>query len=152
MSCPQGVEERMITGLRGVGDPAIDAVFRKAETIFSAKAFIRSCNFMEGDNKKWLIRKLKELGITQESTADDAARVFSEFGERHIRNLDFRSLDIGHQERSYMDQVHTFAGLLEDYYDEHIRPALGSTLSSQISHAIATANLDIDGQNPSNEE
>jgi len=116
-SCSEGIAERAFTALAGINEE-IDAVLRMPVAIQSAKSFIAQCNFDQEYKKQWLVRKLIEAGITKSSTAVDAALAFRQLGTSHIQSL---KLSPRH-EASFVEQVNTFADLLEDFYDVMIKP------------------------------
>ncbi|MBS0185008.1 MAG: hypothetical protein JSS34_01430 [Proteobacteria bacterium] len=145
-SCSEGVAERPFTALGGI-DPEIDAVLRRPFAIQSAKFFIAQCNFRETnergeeENKQWVIRNLRNAGITKESTSIEAALAFRQFGTSQIQ-----SLNLGAQkQRWFLEQIELFSDLLESSFEDEFKPHMRSALRDQIEQAIAAASAPVAG-------
>ncbi|HQS83994.1 MAG: hypothetical protein B7Y25_03565 [Alphaproteobacteria bacterium 16-39-46] len=119
-SCSPGIEERIVMGVRGVNDE-IDLMFKKAETRQAAKTFLTNCNFGENEsNKKWMIQKLLDLKVTEETSPQTVGLLFQAFGEAHIRSLQLDERN----EAFYLAQVANFATILEDFYESKLKEAI----------------------------
>jgi len=114
-SCVKGVEERILTGLRGI---AFDEMFQSPEAEATAKAFMANCNFQ--DHQRWMVQKLRELGVTHETDAQEARKKFQDYGTTYMQSL---SLDEG-KLAEYLSQIKDMGGLIEDFYDEVLQPAI----------------------------
>jgi len=113
-SCVKGVEERIFIGLRGI---AFEEMFQSPEAEATAKAFMRNCNFQ--DSKPWMVQKLKELGVTGETSPAEAAEKFKAYGIHQIQ-----SLNLGAKQAEYLTQVEGMAQTIEESYDDHLRAAI----------------------------
>jgi len=119
-SCPKGIKERVFTGLRGM-DPALDTIFQGPETILTAKTFIAQCNFGASDNAlQWVVKKLKDLHVTAQTSAQDAVEIFKTYATDHLKSLPLRPGD----QKEYLDQLESMAEILLESYDDHIKPLL----------------------------
>jgi len=110
-SCAKGVEERIVTALRGI---AFDDLFQSPETEGTAKIFMTSCNFV--NDPRWMVQKLIELGVTGETEGIDASKLFETFSVAHIKDL-----HLGAQEQNYMEQVQTLVQTIEDFYEDRLK-------------------------------
>ncbi|MBS0186064.1 MAG: hypothetical protein JSS34_06980 [Proteobacteria bacterium] len=140
-SCPHGVDERAITGLRGDIDERINLIFEGATKMQSAKAFIASLDFKNPTNKAWLVQKFIELGVRAQTPEVEAARLFRDFGRSIImgKGLAKTHVSEAQTERFYLDQVDVFAQMMEDYYEDEFKgPILRALEVRALAAATAT--------------
>gem|GEM_PF-3206381 len=117
-SCPKGIRERVFTGLRGM-DPALDALFLAPETALTAQTFVTQCNFGASDNAlQWMVKKLQVLGVTDQTTAEDAAVIFKDYAVDHLKSLPLAPEDL----KKHMDQLEAMADVLAEFYEDKIKP------------------------------
>ncbi|MBS0185287.1 MAG: hypothetical protein JSS34_02895 [Proteobacteria bacterium] len=113
-SCQKGFADRTITGLRGIDDE-LNLLFKKAESIQTVKTFFALCNFGNSElpeNKAWMVKKLVELGVRQQTTPKEAASKFRAYAEEHVK-----SLSLQEEEENYLNQASRIVEDIEDYYD-----------------------------------
>jgi len=117
-SCPKGIRERIFTGLRGM-DPALDALFLAPETALTAQTFVTQCNFGASDNAlQWMVKKLQGLGVTDQTSAEDAAVIFKAYAADHLKSLPLAPEDL----KKHMDQLEATADVLAEFYEDKIKP------------------------------
>ncbi len=68
MSCVKGVDERILTGLRGVGDLELDALFKQAEQHFFMNKFFSARNVGTEFGSRLIGRELFDQGLTCEAS------------------------------------------------------------------------------------
>jgi len=114
-SCAKGVEERIVIALRGID---FDDLFGSPEAQGLAKIFMTSCNFVH--DPRWMVQKLMELGVTSKTEVEDAKEKFQTYGAEYMKAL---YLDAAKMQE-YVSQVKDMAGVIEDFYEENLQPAI----------------------------
>ncbi len=130
-SCVAGMRERVITSLRSVISQIEDKtgvykdihdLFNQAEGPALANKFLETINLTNQKNHKKIANLLSQAGITQQSSADQAVRVFGD----HVKKS-LATYNLGEVLVSYVEAA---TGQLEEYFDKNLRGLLTSTTSS----------------------
>ncbi len=132
-SCSKGIEERVLTGIRGISDPTLDRLFSKAEGPQLMKSFFSSCNFADETKCKWLVRQLIKGGVTKTSDGDDAAERFDKIVSSQLTTLGLE------QSQDFLGQKNTLKETIRDFYDERLKPLLDQTIDEEAAAAAAAA-------------
>ncbi len=120
LSCSNGVDERSVTGLRGI-DPEIDAHFAPAEGEVLVKIFLCNLNFKEKPQS--VAEELIKRKINPKSTVHDAREAYREFLEEELEEMKVNVSD----HRVIIDAL---LESLESMYEEIIKPQI-QLLSNQ---------------------
>jgi hypothetical protein len=113
LSCVKGINERIVTGLRGI-DAELDALFAVAEGPEMIKRFFTNLNIGETAGATFVVEALKLRGITAESPVADAVAAFKVFVEEHI-------ISHGADVRGYKNEILNAAATLVDFYEERVK-------------------------------
>jgi hypothetical protein len=135
-SCNPGALERVVTGLRGIGDTQLDELFGRSEGPHLANAFLKGTFniFYEiGDatsreraerNAERLASILVSRGATLESTEGDVERILIDYAEEAI-------LQYGVEITRYRDDIRVIMQTIADAYDTHLRSFVTRALSGR---------------------
>lgn len=119
-SCNPGALERVVTGLRGLDDPGLDAIFAQAEAPQLAAMFlIGKFNIFSAEsaamNAKELAKELVVRGATGETTAGDAAKLLRDYAVAAVEAF-------GVDPNSFVARIDAIIEMLEDCYDSNLKP------------------------------
>lgn len=141
-SCNPGALERVVTGLRGLGDSQLDSIFGQAEGPHLARAFLRgTMNIFYTDSDSNAKRRaesnarslatvlVESFGANTNTTEGDILGYISRYAADAITSY-------GVQLSLYEADIAAIAEMIADNYDTHLRPFVqevlvaGSTPSS----------------------
>jgi len=92
----------------------------KAEALQAAQVFLSQLNFFEKDKNPWMIKALRSMAITPNSSPKEAATAFSAHAIRHLQSLFLPK----ETEEKFLRTLQQFSTHLETCYENHLRPAL----------------------------
>lgn len=122
----QGALERVVTGLRGVGDSQLDAIFAQAEAPHLANIFLTGTFNIFGNsrdnrsatrassNARSLARALVQRGAVLESTPVTLTQLLREYAMDHIASL-------GENPAGYMDRINAVTEAVMDSFETHLQ-------------------------------
>eukprot|EP01036_Dinobryon_divergens_P027288 gene27288-36030_t len=122
----QGALERVVTGLRGVGDSQLDAIFAQAEAPHLANIFLTGTFNIYGSssdersairassNARSLARALVQRGAVLESTPETLTQLLREYAMEHIASL-------GENPAGYMDRINAVTEAVMDSFETHVQ-------------------------------
>ena len=117
LSCILGIDQRIVTGLRGI-DPELDAIFMPPENVLLIKSFIRNkLNINDSANLHVIVSHLWDQGIRSDCNVEVAAPLFATFIKTEITSRGTITDDI---------RV-IIAAVIDDFkiqYDEKVRAQL----------------------------
>ena len=114
LSCVKGIDERIITGLRGIA-PDIDALYETPERNEMVKSIFTNYNIGTPDGAIQVARVLLNHSITASNTAEEAVPIFEQFLTEKIASTG-ATLD--------PKDIENIIGTIRDGYDSIIKPAL----------------------------
>jgi len=92
----------------------------KAEALQAAQVFLSQLNFFEESKKPWIIKTLRSISITPNSSPKEAATTFSAHAITHLQSLFLPK----ETEETFGNTLQQFSTHLETCYENHLRPAL----------------------------
>ncbi len=119
-SCENGIRDRMITGLRYLDDPDLNALFEPSEKFKKVTVFWTSLNFSEPQNAQWLAEKLKERGVTKDSSTAMAIDIFRKYVVDYIRSEGLSEFYTD-EKRNYQKDIKDIVDVFGEYYEDMIK-------------------------------
>jgi hypothetical protein len=132
-SCTPGAMERIVTGLRGLGDSELDAIFSHAEGPQLFRIFLSTLNIFDSNpiiqqrNLNNLIHLLLEKGITEFSSLNEVKEQLFIYISEMKENYNIpttSSSDNGDDRSSTRNESDSIIEVLIDCYDDEIKPEL----------------------------
>jgi hypothetical protein len=139
-SCNPGVAERVVTGLRGIEDPELDAIFAQAEGPFLARMFLNNAfNFALASTSTYSTTINREIelqskrakalaeylvfqrGINLASSMEDIKLGIQSFAEAGVEGCNARLT-------AFQSTIDVVVDLAVDMYDECVKPFVTETL------------------------
>ena len=115
-----------MTGLRGVGDPHLDAIFAQAEAPHLANIFLTGTFNIFGDsrdqrsavratsNARSLAQALVQRGAVMESSAETLTQILRDYAMDSIASF-------GENPVGYLDRINAVTEAVIDSFDSHLR-------------------------------
>ncbi len=115
-----------MTGLRGVGDPQLDAIFAQAEAPHLANIFLTGIFNIFGDsrdqrsavratsNARSLAQALVQRGAVMESSAETLTQILRDYAMDSIASF-------GENPVGYLDRINAVTEAVIDSFDSHLR-------------------------------
>lgn len=115
-----------MTGLRGVGDPQLDAIFAQAEAPHLANIFLTGTFNIFGDsrdqrsavratsNARSLAQALVQRGAVMESSAETLTQILRDYAMDSIASF-------GENPVGYLDRINAVTEAVIDSFDSHLR-------------------------------
>jgi len=135
-SCVPGALERVVTGLRGVEDPELDAIFAQAEAPFLAQIFLSGTFNIFGrtsdersmsraaNNAANLARSLVIRGAVAESSMETLTQLLREYAVDSIASF-------GEDPSTYVDRIDAIVEAVMDSFDTHLQVPFEEALRQQ---------------------
>jgi hypothetical protein len=114
LSCVKGIDERIITGLRGI-DPEIDALYETPERNEMVKSIFTNYNIGTSEGAAQVARVLLNHSITASNTAEEAVPIFEQFLTEKITSTGATPDP---------KDIENIIGTIRDDYDSIVKPAL----------------------------
>ncbi len=117
-SCSKGIKERVVTGLRGIEDPALDQLFAQAEGPKLMHKWLQYCSSAlnpTGDTKNKQ-RLAQQLGITAATTGAEASATFKSLAQKKLAEYQVQNA------QDFKTQIDTTAEMIAEYYDTTLKP------------------------------
>lgn len=116
-SCSKGIDERIMTGLRGIDDE-LDAIFSTPERNLMIKNFFATLNIGEEKRARYVAKMLIERGVSSDSTDEEAAIEYKGFLQKHVTSH-------GGGEGEHAARIAAEVNLLREFYDDTVRVQIG---------------------------
>eukprot|EP01039_Chlorochromonas_danica_P011016 gene11016-12264_t len=129
-SCNPGVVERIVTGLRGLGDSRLDAIFQQVEGPALARFFLsHALNFMysspnasdyemKNERARRLAEELFRRGLHSESSMEEVRSAVIVYATEQLAAY------LGGQTESFRITIESVAEVVVDTFDEYVKPHL----------------------------
>jgi hypothetical protein len=116
-SCTKGIDERMITGLRGIQE--LNPLFAETEARELIIRFRTQCNFGDCEDKlNWMVTKLKENGVTAQTSTANATNIFKKFTSDFLGSYNMRN------DPEFVEDFNELTETFRDYYEDMLKPKL----------------------------
>ena len=122
LSCVKGINERMVTGLRGI-DPELDDIFAPAEGDLYAKKILRNIDF--NVNAQKVAEELMKVGITLASSLEGAREAYKQFLCAEIEKNHVKAAD-------YEADIAVVLETFDSVYDETIKPKIQPLVADMV--------------------
>lgn len=137
-SCNPGALERVVTGLRGIGDQQLDSIFGQAEGPHLARSFLKgtfNIFFAERDTEErhraetnarsMSVVLVHRYSITAESTRAVLMEALVDYARRSLESY-------GVNVDNYMGDINAIVEMICDSYETHLEPFLREELKKKV--------------------
>jgi hypothetical protein len=129
-SCNPGAMERAVTGLRGVGDSQLDAIFSQAEGPRLVNLFLRgSFNIFDEENARRngprLAQELVSRNATAATTSNEILQMLTAYATEQVATF-------GVDPNEHLEEIRVIMEMLSDNYDTHLK----SYVLTEINHNV----------------